>query len=297
MFSSEGSIQWETMFDYVLLDSGNGRKLERFSDYVVDRPEPKATWRPTLTPDRWQSAGAVFVQTDSQGGQWQKQSEPPIDWSIDWNELRFSLRLTPFKHIGIFPEQAPQWSWLEEVVRAETARRTEPVRILNLFAYTGAATLACAAAGAAVTHIEASKSTLSWARQNAELSGLAAAPIRWIPEDALTFLRRLIKRGETYDGIMLDPPLAGIGPDGQRWQFARHIEETLELCRQVLSPSPLFLLLNDYAQGRPPEDWIQVLSSICIGLDGEVNAGYSQLSAESGAPLLSTGTWARWSRQ
>jgi 23S rRNA (cytosine1962-C5)-methyltransferase len=278
------------MLDYTFLDSGDGRKLERFGAYVLDRPEVKAgRWRPKLTAEDWERADACFVESSADQGRWQQNRPLPEEWTILGEGLAFALKLTPFKHVGIFPEQSDQWAWLRETIAAE--KRSEPVKILNLFAYTGAATLACAAAGAMVTHVEASRSTLSWARHNAELSALAAAPIRWIPEDAFTFLQRLKKRGEKYDGIILDPPVYGVGPGGQRWQFGKQINETLDLCRDVLSDQPLFVLLNDYAENQPPEIWQTEFERL---FSGKTEAGKLKLSAQSGAPDLVTGTWVRW---
>ncbi len=284
------------MMDYAFLDSGDGRKLERFGAYVLDRPEIKTSrWRPKLSAQEWAQADARFEEKSKDRGEWKLNHPIPEEWTILGEGLTLALKLTPFKHVGIFPEQLEQWAWLKTTIQAAQAERSEPIKVLNLFAYTGAATLVCAAAGAAVTHVEASRSTLSWARHNAELSGLAAAPIRWIPEDALTFLRRLKKRGEKYDGIILDPPLYGIGPGGQRWQFAKNIDETLKLCQGILSDQPLFLLLNDYAESRLPERWSKDLSNLFSGL-GNVDAGRLKLISESGTADLQTGTWVRWSQ-
>lgn len=277
------------MLDYSLLDSGNRRKLERFGEIVLDRPEPKALWSPMMSADLWQKADARFEETGKTEGRWARRNDVPDEWLIRFQQLQFGLRLTPFKHVGIFPEQAGQWSMLMDSIA--NARR--PIKVLNLFAYTGAATVVCAAAGASVTHVEASRSTLTWARHNAELSGLAAAPIRWIPEDVPTFLRRLLKRGETYDGIILDPPLTGVGPSRQRWQFRKNIDEVLQLCRSVLSDDPLFFLLNDYAVEEAPVVWENRLKKLAFP-NGRFSSGKLVLEAESGSPHLETGTWIRW---
>lgn len=275
------------MLAYELIDCGNGRKLERFGQYILDRPEPKAVWKPTKPIESWVSQ-AKFIEKDNSSGYWQQSNDFPPEWITEWNQLKFSLKLTPFKHIGLFPEQVDQWQYIQENLDSSTS-------FLNLFAYTGAASLAAASVGTKVTHVEASRSTLTWARHNAELSGLAEAPIRWIPEDVPTYLRRLIKRGEKFDAIMLDPPLTGVGSSGQRWQFGRDIEMVLSMCLDILSDKSRFLLLNDYAQARAPKYWRSEIERLTSHLDGTIEAGRLCLTPRSSSAIIETGTWVRWS--
>ena len=283
-------LRMDTNFsDYELIDGGLGRKLESFGGVRLIRPEPKARWRPSLPLSDWH-ADAEFVEHGS-SGQWKITGKIPDSWVFRWNSIQLQLKLTPFKHVGVFPEQSSQWQWLQSVIEKEVFSGRAP-KILTTFAYTGAATLACAAAGAEVTHVEVSKSTLTWARQNAQLSGLAAARIRWIPEDTITFLQRLVKRGEQYDGVILDPPLFGHA-GGKTWKFRRDIEELLELTKKVLSPHPLFVLLNDYAVEDSPAQWQSEFRRI-FPSEGQVSAGRLSIHATSGAPELTTGTWVRW---
>ena len=236
---------------YALLDSGNGRKLERYGETTVVRPEPQCLWRPALPPEAWAAADAVFDPSDEEdAGGWRVQGvlagRPDAVWPLAWRAVRFEARLTPFRHLAFFPEQAANWDWLDARVRA-MARGPEPPRVLNLFGYTGVASLVCAAAGAAVTHVDASKKSIAWARANAELSGLADRPIRWICEDVRRYVQREVRRGARYDGIILDPPKYGRGPAGEVWRLFEDVAELTRLCAGLLSATADFLLLNAYA--------------------------------------------------
>jgi 23S rRNA (cytosine1962-C5)-methyltransferase len=253
------------MADYELVDSGEGAKLERFGERIVARPEPQALWRRSLSPDEWAAlADATFVrserrQRDGDGsddrGQWMLRPGAPERWTMEYvhgnMRLRMRLALTGFKHVGVFPEQAANWDFIHDTLRAMEGGGAGR-RVLNLFAYTGGATLAARSAGADVTHVDSVKQTVSWARDNAELSGLKDVPggpgIRWIVDDALKFVRREVRRGSLYDGIVLDPPAYGRGPDGEKWVLEQGLDEILELCAALLKPHG-FLVLNLYSMG------------------------------------------------
>ncbi len=236
--------------DYELIDSGNFKKLERFGAYILDRPEPQALWSPALSDAEWlRHAHAVFDRkgTNADEGSWRQRTEMPDQWWMKYRmgetDLQFRLGLTAFKHVGIFPEQADNWHYSQTAI----AKVPEPAKVLNLFAYTGGASLAAAAVGADVTHLDAVKPVVSWARQNMEQSGLK--DIRWVIEDALKFAQREAKRGKLYNGIILDPPAYGRGPDGEKWVMERNIAELLSACAQIVDPNGHFVILNLYSLG------------------------------------------------
>ena len=229
--------------DYALIDSGGGRKLERYGPYRVVRPEPQCLWRPRLSDADWADADAVFDPTDEdEAGRWRFKGQARDAFPLAWRKVRFHGRFTAFRHLAFFPEQAANWEWLEARLRSR------PGRVLNLFGYTGVASLAAAAAGAQVTHVDASKKAIGWARENAELSGLADRPVRWICEDARRYVQREIRRGTRYDGIILDPPKYGRGPTGEIWRLFEDLPGLLADCVQLLSDDASFLLLNGYAE-------------------------------------------------
>ncbi len=221
---------------YTLLDSGHGRKLERIGGLVVNRPEPQALWAPTLPQAEWATAQATFAPKaeklgdDGDGGNWQTNGRVPEAWPTAWEGLKFYARLTPFRHLGVFPEQAPQWQWLRETVQPNMS-------MLNLFGYSGVASLVAAQAGASVVHIDASKKALTYGRENAELAGLGKAPIRWIPDDALGFVQREARRGNLYDVVVLDPPKFGRSDDGRVWEFFRDMPPLLEALSKIVKPT------------------------------------------------------------
>lgn len=231
--------------DYALLDSGDGKKLERYGRFTVVRPEPQCFWSPRH-PELWSAANAVFdpaaAEEDEDAGRWRLNGQVPDAWSLHWEDVRFHGRLTPFRHLAFFPEQAANWEWLK--ARVETL---EAPRILNLFGYTGVASLVAAAAGAQVTHVDASKKAIGYARENSALSDLEDKPIRWICEDARKYVQREVRRESKYEGIILDPPKYGRGPDGQVWRLFEDLPELARLCAQLLSENASFLLLNAYA--------------------------------------------------
>jgi len=229
--------------EYELLDTGGERKLERFGAVTLIRPEPQANWRPSLSKAAWDAANGEFLtQNRSKKGAWKFSQPVPPRWSMRRNSLSFWLEPTPSGHLGVFPDQASHWDWLASLIAAAPA----PPNILCLFGYTGLATLACAAAGARVTHVDASRKAIKWARENQALSQLEQRPIRWLVDDAPTFVAREIRRGHTYDGLLLDPPRFGRGPKGELWKVEDALPVLLRGCRKLLSPAPLFVLLNTY---------------------------------------------------
>lgn len=237
--------------EYELADSGAGKKLERFGDFVLVRPEPQAKWARALPAKRWEAADGEFVKTRrGQKGEWKFRKPIPARWVMRRKELKFWVQPATSGHVGMFPDQACHCDWIQEMTR----RAAQPVKMLSLFGHTGLATLAAAAAGAEVTHVDASRPAVAWARENQGLSGLGDQPIRWIVDDALVFLRREARRGNRYDAMVLDPPKFGRGPKGEMWKLEKSLPELLASCRQVLSASPAFVLLNVYAtvltQGR-----------------------------------------------
>jgi 23S rRNA (cytosine1962-C5)-methyltransferase len=229
--------------DYELLDTGAGRKLERFGSFTLVRPDPQADW-PTSRPAKsWSAAHAHFIQLSrSKNGEWKFAQSIPPRWPMRRKNLSFWVEPTPSGHVGVFPDQASHWDWLASLIESAAA----PPNVLCLFGYTGLATLACAAAGAHVTHVDASRKAIKWARENQLQSQLADRPIRWLVDDALSFVAREVRRGRTYDGLILDPPRFGRGPKGELWKVEDSLPALLRQCRKLLSPSPLFVLLNTY---------------------------------------------------
>ena len=233
--------------DYELLDSSSGEKLERWGDIILIRPDPQIIWKTEKKHPLWRDAHARYIRSNSGGGHWERYKNVPDVWSVKYNNLTFNLKPMGFKHTGLFPEQAVNWSLMSRLIEGK-----KDVKVLNLFGYTGAATLACAAAGAQVTHVDASKGMVLWAKDNAVASGLADRPIRWLVDDCMKFVRREIRRGNKYDGIVMDPPSYGRGPNGEVWRLEEQIYELLQLCDELLSDKPLFFVLNSYTTGLSP---------------------------------------------
>lgn len=271
---------WE---DYELLDSGDGYRLERFGTYTIAKPDPQAIWERKLVAEKWQAADAIYEKDG-----WVRRRVVPEKWLLAYKNISFHARLTPFKHTGIFPEQHLHWDFITQKI----SQSQKSVTILNLFGYTGIASIVAAAAGARVTHVDASKPAIAWARENQAASGLEEKPIRWILEDALKFVEREVRRGNKYDGIIMDPPIYGHGPTGEIWDFPKSFPELMNACTQVLSEHPLFVITNAYA-----------ISSSALMLEnvmrdslksGDVEVGELALKEKSGERLLSTGIFARW---
>ena len=248
--------------DYELLDTGGGKKLERFGEFMLIRPEPQARWAATLPAHRWESADAEFVKTNTPPSKWKFRNSLPERWAMRRKNLQFWVHPAPSGHVGVFPDQACHWDW----IAGETQLAQRPIKLLSLFGHTGLATLAVAAAGAEVTHVDASRKAVSWARENQNLSGLREHHIRWIVEDAMTFVRREARRGNQYDALMLDPPRFGRGPNSQIWKLQDSLPELLSACAKLLSKQPAFVLLNVYTtvvtQGRIAQEIEEVRSCL-----------------------------------
>jgi len=288
----------KTSKDYELLDSGEGEKLERFGQVVLSRPDPQALWSKRLPESEWKKANGHFTRTADEGKWVMKGGEK--NWPITLGGLTFLIQPTAFKHVGLFPEQSPNWQWLQDVVAKAPAPKNT-IEVLNLFGYTGGASLACATAGANVVHVDSSKSAITWARKNAELSGLADKPVRWILDDARAFVSREIKRGRTYDGIIMDPPAFGHGVDKELWKIEEHFLPLVRDCMKILKPQPLFFLINGYSAGYSSIAYQNNLLELTGRLGGTIEMGElaieESISALGPQRLLPAGIFARWSAQ
>jgi 23S rRNA (cytosine1962-C5)-methyltransferase len=277
--------------DYQLLDCGGGRKLERYGPFRVARPEPQCLWTPRLAEAAWSSADAAFDPSDEEdAGRWR--FTKPIDqrFPLAWKGVRFYGRFTSFRHLGFFPEQAANWAWLDEEIRAGGGA----LRILNLFGYTGVASLVAAAAGAAVTHIDASKRAIGWARENAELAGLSDRPVRWICEDARKYCQREVRRGSRYEGIILDPPKYGRGPEGEVWKLYEDLPELMRICAELLSDKARFLIANVYAERISGLALACLLKESLAGRSGRIDWGELALVEDGGDRAVGLSFYARW---
>ena len=289
------SPDWE---DYELLDSGNGLRLERFGPNTFIRPEPEAVWKPGLNEKGWQAAHARFSPSaEENGGHWEWLKTGAQRWQMGYKGLRFWAQTSASRHLGVFPEQAAQWDWAACQIQDAAKHHAAPLQVLNLFGYTGLASLAAAKAGARVTHLDASRKVVTWARENQALSGLEQAPIRWLIDDALKFTHREGRRGAAYDGIILDPPKFGRGPKGEVWEFYKLLPELLEACRQALGAHPRFVVLTAYAVKASPVTLFYALSEMMQGWPGKTEAGEVALVEKSAGRLLSTAIFARWSAE
>jgi 23S rRNA (cytosine1962-C5)-methyltransferase len=278
--------------DYSLLDSGDGRKLERYGAWTVVRPEPQCLWRPRRAAEAWAKAHAVFeAADDEEAGRWRRAGDMPDSWPMRWRDVSFEARLTAFRHLAVFPEQAANWEWL----RHQLSRAPPGFKMLNLFGYTGVASLVAAERGAAVTHVDASPKAVAWARENAERSGLASAPVRWISEDARKYVRREVRRGSRYDGIILDPPKYGRGPAGEVWRLYEDLPELLAGCASLLSDDADFLLLNAYSERLTGMALAGLLADRLAGRGGVVDWGELALIEADGVRGAGLSFFARWS--
>lgn len=286
-----GAMRTTGWADYALLDSGGGRKLERYGPYTVVRPEPQAMWTPRLPDSAWEKADAVFNPSDEEdAGNWRFKGKPQESWPMAWGEAKFHARFTAFRHLAFFPEQAANWAWLDERLRAAPGQP----KVLNLFGYTGVASLVCAAAGAHVTHVDASKKAIGWARENAALSGLEDKPIRWICEDARRYVQREVRRGSRYDGIILDPPKYGRGPDGEVWRLFENLPELAALCTELLSENASFLLLNAYAERISGAALSSLLASNLQDRGGRIDWGELTLVEDKQDRQIGMSFYGRW---
>ena len=282
------SPDWE---DYELLDSGDGETLERVGPYNLRRPEPQVIWSKGLPEETWQSADAKMISTSGEhGGYWTFDAAIGESWVIDYKGLKSEIRLSNSRHIGVFPEQGTHWDWIEEQVRS--AKR--PLKVINLFGYTGMATAAAARGGAQVTHVDASKNAVDWASGNLDHSGLGDAPVRWLVEDARKYLKREAKRKSFYDGIILDPPKFGRGPKSKVWNYFDDIADLLKLCQRVLSPNPRFICLTSYAIQASALVPHQALQEIVRNFGGELTSGELVTVEKSRGRILSHALFTRW---
>jgi 23S rRNA (cytosine1962-C5)-methyltransferase len=272
---------------YALLDSGMEQKLERFGDVVLSRPDPQALWPKKLATSDWGLANGVY-EREGKEGKWT--GSIPKEWEVKFGGLSFLIKPSSFKHTGLFPEQLSNWEWGSDLIK----NAGRPVSVLNIFGYTGGATIAAAAAGASVTHVDASKTAVAWAKENAKLSGLEDKPIRWIIEDALTYLRREVKRGVKYDGIIMDPPAFGHGPKDELWKFEEHFLELMNLCLELISDKPLFVLINGYAAGYSPLAFAYNLDGFVKKFGGSIEYGDLTIAEEGSERVLPCGIFARW---
>ena len=273
---------------YELLDSGDGEKLERYGAVLLRRPDPQALWQ-KATPEAWNAAHGHFIR-DGRDGRWAFTKPAPEKWTIEFAGLRFHVRPTAFKHTGVFPEHAPNWDWMRKAI----AGAGRQVSVLNLFGYTGGASLACAQAGAKVCHVDASKAALGWAKDNAAASQLADAPIRWILDDAKAFVERESRRGNRYDAIVLDPPAFGRGPQGDVWRIEDDFVPLVARCKQLLGERPLFFAINGYASGYSQLAYLFNLAELPATHGGHLESGELTLRESRGGRLLPCGIFARW---
>ena len=283
--------KWE---QYSILDTSSEEKLEDWNGVKLIRPDPQIIWKTPKNENLWNSADGHYHRSSSGGGSWEyRNSKPQGSWKMSYGNLTFKIKPTGFKHTGLFPEQAVNWDFMRDKIRESGS----DVNILNLFAYTGGATLACAEAGASVCHVDASKGMVAWARENAQLSGLSDTPVRWIVDDCEKFVKREIRRGKKYDGIVMDPPSYGRGSGGEIWKLEDSIYDLVELCSQVLTEKPLFFLLNSYTTGLSPAVMAYILDSILVKkFGGSVTSDEIGLPVKSSNMALPCGSTAIWQK-
>lgn len=283
--------------DYEVIDTSAGEKLERWGDYLLVRPDPQVLWNTPKEHKGWRKMNGHYHRSSKGGGEWEF-FDLPNEWSIHYKELTFHLKPFSFKHTGLFPEQAANWDWFSSIIKGAKTRTPEkPIKVLNLFAYTGGATLAAAKAGAAVTHVDASKGMAAWAKENAAASGLSDAPIRWLVDDCVKFVEREIRRGNTYDAIIMDPPSYGRGPKGEIWKIEESIYPFLELTAQILSKDALFFLVNSYTTGLQPAVLSYMIQTVIESrFGGHTKASEIGLPVSSNGLVLPCGASGRWTR-
>lgn len=280
------SDKWK---DYEILDMADGEKLERWGNIILIRPDPQIIWKEKSKPALWKKANAHYHRSKSGGGEWEYIKNVPKAWQIRYKDLVFNLKPMGFKHTGLFPEQAVNWEFMMNKIKS--AKR--PIKVLNLFAYTGGATVACASAGASVCHVDSSKGMTAWAKENVASSGLSDKPVRFIIDDVIKFVQREIRRGNKYDAIVMDPPSYGRGTNGEVWNIEESLYMLVELCSKILSDNPLFFLINSYTTGLSPTILANILSMI-IKKKGKVSCGEVGLPMKDSSIILPCGIYGRW---
>ncbi len=279
--------------DYEVIDTSNGEKLERWGDYILVRPDPQVIWKSDKKAAGWKKENGHYHRSKAGGGEWEF-FDLPEEWQISYGDLRFNLKPFSFKHTGLFPEQAVNWEWFSKLIR----EANRPIKVLNLFAYTGGATLSAANAGASVTHVDASKGMVNWAKENAASSGLSDRPVRWLIDDCVKFVEREIRRGNKYDAVIMDPPSYGRGPKGEIWKIEDSIYPFIELTMDILSDDPLFYLVNSYTTGLQPAVLTYMLGmTVAKKYGGKVESSEIGLPVSSNGLVLPCGASGRWSRQ
>ncbi len=279
---------WE---DYKIIDMANGQKLEKWGNIILSRPDPQIVWKNKNYPEEWKKADAIYSRSKTGGGSWEYKKKIPSSWQIKYRDLTFNIKPMGFKHTGIFPEQAVNWDWM----RNKIEESNREIKVLNLFAYTGGATVACLASGASVCHVDSSKGMVTWAKENVQSSVLADRKVRYIVDDVVKFVNREIRRGNKYDAIIMDPPSYGRGANGEVWQFENNIYDLVELCTKVLSDKPLFFLINSYTTGISSTVLANILNlNIPKKYKGKIESGEIGLPMENSNLILPCGIYGRW---
>jgi 23S rRNA (cytosine1962-C5)-methyltransferase len=279
--------------DYEILDMANGEKLERWNNVILVRPDPQIIWNKKTNPKMWENADAIYNRSKQGGGGWHYKNKIPQTWKVSYKDLTFNIKPMGFKHTGLFPEQAVNWDWMIEKIKSEK----RPIKVLNLFAYTGGATVSCAYAGASVCHVDSSKGMVAWAKENVISSGLQDKPVRYIVDDVVKFVNREIRRGNKYDAIVMDPPSYGRGANGEVWQFENNISDLILLCMQVLSDNPLFFLINSYTTGISAKVLENLLRlNMKNSIKGKFSSGEIGIPMSNSDIILPCGIYGRWEK-
>ena len=279
--------------DYEILDMADGQKLERWGNVILSRPDPQIVWKDKSFPEKWKQVNATYHRSKTGGGAWEYKKQMPKEWQIKYKDLVFNIKPMGFKHTGLFPEQAVNWDWMINKIKGEK----RDIKVLNLFAYTGGATVACLSAGASCTHVDSSKGMVTWAKENVISSGLQERHVRYIIDDVVKFVNREIRRGNKYDAIIMDPPSYGRGANGEVWQFENNIYDLVELCTKVLSDDPLFVLINSYTTGISSTVLANILNlTVSKQHKGRVEAGEIGLPMTNSKMVLPCGIYGRWEK-
>ena len=281
--------------EYKILDMANGQKLEKWGNIILSRPDPQIIWKEKTFPNKWKEINATYNRSKTGGGSWDFKKKLPSQWQIHYKNLTFNIKPMGFKHTGLFPEQAVNWDWMINKIKTEKQRTNREIKVLNLFAYTGGATVACLSAGASVCHVDSSKGMTTWAKENVASSGLEKRPVRYIVDDVVKFVNREIRRGNKYDAIIMDPPSYGRGVKGEVWQFENNIYDLVELCTNILSNKPIFFLINSYTTGISSTVLKNILElTVERKHKGKIEAGEIGLPMENSKLILPCGIYGRW---